>query len=168
MKNKETIKFVTTLKSTYSDKEPGAVFKNNKTPRQKYNASSEKGTETGCSLLRVDDNVGVDIVGNLLDDANGDALDEVGIERRKRPQDFIRAGRDTLESGFLCVSIPGVDEERGAYLGDCRICERIIVSCATMHRMFRCGPYANRKSQSLSTSGSGGVHAHSVSTDGNA
>lgn len=40
-------------------------------------------TEAAFSLLRVDDNVGVDVVGNLLDDANGDAFDEVGIERRK-------------------------------------------------------------------------------------
>lgn len=54
------------------------------------------------------------------------------------------------------------------YLGLSRMVSLIRISWATMHRMFRCGPYANKKSQRWRTSGKGGVQAHMVNTDGNA
>ena len=45
---------------------------------------------------------------------------------------------------------------------------RIMTSCATIHTMLRCGPYANKKSHSRKTSGNGGVQAQSVKTEGKA
>ena len=41
-------------------------------------------------------------------------------------------------------------------------------SCATIHKIFKCTPYANKKSHKSKTSGNGGVHAHRVSTEGKA
>jgi hypothetical protein len=49
-----------------------------------------------------------------------------------------------------------------------KISVRINTNCATMHSRFKCGPYANKKSHSCNTSGSGGVHAHMVKTDAKA
>jgi len=43
-----------------------------------------------------------------------------------------------------------------------------ITNCATIAKMFKCTPYAKRKSQRYSTSGRGGVQAHNVSTEGKA
>ena len=37
-------------------------------------------------------------------------------------------------------------------------------NCATTHKIFKCGPYASKKSQRINTSGNGGVHALRVST----
>ena len=54
------------------------------------------------------------------------------------------------------------------YLGLSKIVSRVLINCATIHRILRCGPYANKKSQRWSTSGRGGVQAQSVNTDGNA
>lgn len=111
----------------------------------------------------VRDDLGVDIVGNLLDDSNGYALDQIGVELGKRSEDLVR----TLH----LLSITLLSESRlwgRTYLGDCRICERMIVNCATMQTIFKCGPYANKKSHNFSTSGNGGVQAQSVSTEGNA
>lgn len=39
-------------------------------------------------------NLSVDVVGYLLDDPNGDSLDEVGIQLGERSQDFIGTGHN--------------------------------------------------------------------------
>lgn len=106
----------------------------------------------------------VDIVWYLLDDADRDALHQVRVKLGERPQDLVRTAATRQ---FQLLRQRGW-KNQSTYLGDERICDRIIVNCATMQTMFRCGPYANKKSHSLSTSGNGGVQAHSVSTDGKA
>ena len=55
-----------------------------------------------------------------------------------------------------------------AYLGLANNRSLININCAQMQSTFRCGPYANKKSHSCSTSGSGGVQAHIVNTLANA
>jgi hypothetical protein len=61
-----------------------------------------------------------------------------------------------------------VREKGEHYLGELKIEFLKITSCATIHKMFKCAPYANKKSHNLSTCGSGGVQAHNVNTDGKA
>lgn len=68
---------------------------------------------------------------------------------------------------FLLLLVARVGRDV-TYLGLSRIVSLIRISWATMQRMFRCGPYANRKSQRWRTSGKGGVQAHMVNTDGKA
>lgn len=109
--------------------------------------------------------LGVHVIWDLLNDANRDALDQIRVELWERPQHFVGAVESMSVSKHLAE---WAKRERWTYLGDSRICERMMVSCATMHTMFKCGPYANKKSHSLNTSGSGGVQAHNVRTDGKA
>jgi hypothetical protein len=110
-------------------------------------------------LLGVADDLGVHVLGDLADEAHSDADDLLCVEAGEVAQDLVGA-RGVREGQKRTVS--------STYLGLFKMSVLIKTSCATMQSKFKCGPYANKKSHSCRTSGSGGVHAHMVKTDAKA
>lgn len=107
-------------------------------------------------LFCVWDNLSVDVVGDLFDEWECDFFDRLGLKWWEGAEDF----------GWTILALASRMRvlQKGRYLGEFKISFLNITSWATMQRIFKCTPYAKRKSHNLNTSGSGGVQAHSVNT----
>jgi len=118
---------------------------------------------TWNSSLRVAHNLRVHVLRNFPSKAHSNANNLLRIQAWQISQNLIRTiplSAYTLKPGSSLSSFEGVCL---TYLALSKISPRINTSCATIHSTFKCGPYANKKSHSFSTSVSGGVHAHMVS-----
>jgi len=75
---------------------------------------------------------------------------------------------DKHHGAIISLALSGKNERRTLVgLGLSKIAS-LLINCATMHRILRCGLYANKKSWRWRTSGRGGVQAQGVNVDGNA
>jgi hypothetical protein len=118
-------------------------------------------TNNTLMLLGVIDNLSIHILRNLAGETHSNTDDFLRLQRWHVAEDSVGTAPllATVQFGFGGMS---------TYLGLLKISLLITTNCATIHSRFKCGPYANRKSHNCRTSGSGGVHAHMVSTDAKA
>lgn len=75
----------------------------------------------------------VEMVRDVAYDQDGESDDLFGIQRGERSKDFIRTGVSHVRNQDHRMSIVRIN----TYLGLFNIVSRILMSCATMHRMFK-------------------------------
>lgn len=89
---------------------------------------------TSIILLCMTDNLCIHIFGYQTREAYSDIDDLPGVESGKVAQNLVRAAHVSVMAVPRHVSLPE------AHLGLFRMSPRINTSCATMHKMFKCGP----------------------------
>jgi hypothetical protein len=107
------------------------------------------------------DNLSIHILWNLAREAHSNANNLLRVERRQTAQNLVRTRSHSLAIVHSSSPIQ-------TYLGLFKISVLINTNCATIHKIFKCGPYANKKSHNCKTSGNGGVQADIVRTEANA
>lgn len=88
-------------------------------------------------LARVCNDFRIDVVGYHLEDSECGALDLVGLQGWEGPEQFVGTAGDL---SVILLERHGCYWDTVTYLGDSMMLVRIITSCATMHRILRCGP----------------------------
>ena len=92
-------------------------------------------------LLGMVDDLSIHVSRYLTGEAHSNADDLLSIESREIAEDLVRTERQV--SGRVCrwdPCNPGKEGESWTHLGLLRMSARSKTSCATMQRMFRCGP----------------------------